>query len=448
MIMLPRITALMLVVVLAGWGCGGSSGDAGSGLPAGFDPVAAIAGPATVPDLDRGRPADLSVLSAEEDRLLAEADARAERLRKRRLVVWLGAPGVAIDVVQVRHGFPIGSAIDFAAVPPADVDWYRDTFARHFNLAVFEGAGRWSTLEPVEGRYDDRGAREIIDWAAPLDIRMKLHELGWGLPVPYSLPQWVLERYPSPTLAEAERGALLDLLKGHITETMGSLGDRIDLWDVTNETLNPLANWLVQRLGRDYVYEVFALAHRLQPTDTLVFNELTAAVIDGARSPSPERIRDRVLELRAGGAPIAAVGLQAHFASWLAQIFPDNMTTGPRLPLDRVVAVLDTVAAAGLPIHITELSVVNPTDAEERAAQLEGVLRLLWGAPGRRADHLLGVLGRPALDESVRGGVVGSGEASVTPRRGGAVAAERPLADTRHGNHGRGRYRRARRLPR
>ena len=182
-------TPVVLATLLALWGCGSSAEDGAASPPAGFEAVDGVAGAAALPTLDRGRPADLRILGDDERQLVAAADARAEQLRKRRLVVWLGAPGVAIEVAQVRHGFPLGSAIDFASVPPGDLDWYQDTFARHFNLAVFEAAGRWATLEPVEGQYDDRRAREILAWAAPRDIRVKLHELGWGVPVPYSLPQ-------------------------------------------------------------------------------------------------------------------------------------------------------------------------------------------------------------------------------------------------------------------
>jgi hypothetical protein len=63
------------------------------------------------PELEMGVAPDLSLLGPEERAVIEEADARAESLRTRPLTL-LAPPGSEVRLELVRHGFPIGVAIE------------------------------------------------------------------------------------------------------------------------------------------------------------------------------------------------------------------------------------------------------------------------------------------------------------------------------------------------
>jgi hypothetical protein len=52
-----------------------------------------------------------------------------------------------------------------------------------------------------------------------------------------------------------------------------------------------------------------------------------------------------------------------------------------RTRIDDYALALDTLAEAGLPIHITETNFIAPDEPEMRAAQAEALMRVWWGHP-------------------------------------------------------------------
>jgi len=52
-----------------------------------------------------------------------------------------------------------------------------------------------------------------------------------------------------------------------------------------------------------------------------------------------------------------------------------------RTRIDDYAVALDTLAEAGLPVHITETNFIAPAEPEARAAQAEALMRLWWGHP-------------------------------------------------------------------
>ena len=101
-----RLRPWLLLAVLAG-ACGGSTENSGG------DPIEVVGKPGEIafPDLEMGAPADLSLLGPEERNLIEEADSRAESLRTRPVRLLL-PPGSEVRLELVRHGFPIGVAIE------------------------------------------------------------------------------------------------------------------------------------------------------------------------------------------------------------------------------------------------------------------------------------------------------------------------------------------------
>ncbi len=345
----------------------------------------ALWGPAELPALLRGRPANLSLLEPGERAVVAAADARAEALRTRTLVLHLPRPGVSVRLVQTRHGFPFGFPIDLRRFgSAADQAFYEGITRDHFDLAVLENTAKWARVEPAADLrvYDDADAD--VAWAESNGFAVKGHTLLWGIVPPFSLsgiPGWLRQRFESFPLTPGQQAALRQEIREHVTDLVARYRGRISIWDVTNETLQPAGLWFVLRLGDEIVEDVFRWAHQADPDATLVFNEWITEVFTGFFNfPTAARVRDRVLELRAKGVPVHALGQQSHFAPVLAFAgFPEDLSRRTRI--DDYAVALDTLAQAGLPVHISETNFIAPEAPEARAAQAEALMRLWWGHP-------------------------------------------------------------------
>lgn len=350
----------------------------------GYAAIAAVAGAATLPERPPGRPADLSLLEPAERDVVAAADARASSLRTRPVRLLLGRPGTAVQVVQIRHGFPFGIPIDLRRFATAEeLDWYERTVVPHAGLAVVENTMKWGTVERTEGARELAAADADVAWAESLGLPVKGHALLWGIVPPFSssgVPPWLLSRYASVPLPPLDAIALRDTVRRHVQDLAGRYRGRLAVWDATNETLQPFGTWFVDRLGPGIVDDVFRWAHEVDPDVGLVFNEWIVEVFTGLPQPTAAQVRDRVLALRAAGVPVHAVGQQAHFVPALAYAgIPSDLSQRTRL--DAYAVALDTLAEAGLPVHVTETNVIAPDAPELRAAQLEGLLRIWWGHP-------------------------------------------------------------------
>ncbi len=350
----------------------------------GYTVARAVPGAATLPDRPRGRAADLSSLEPAEIAAITAADARAATLRSRRVRVAVGTPGAVVRVVQTHHGFQFGFPVDLARFPtPDDRDWYARTMADHFGLVVIENSLKWRALENDEGVRTYARADADVAWAEGLGLPVKGHAAMWGIVPPFSssgVPPWALARWAQPTLSPAEQAALREALRGHVLDVVGRYRGRLSIWDATNETLQPFAQWFIERLGPGVVDDVFRWAHEADPEARLVFNEWIVEVFTGFPEPTAAMVRDRVRALVAAGVPVHAIGQQAHFVPGVAFAgLPADLSQ--RTHIDDYATALDTLAEAGLPLHMTETNFIAPDDPERRAAQAEGILRLWWGHP-------------------------------------------------------------------
>ncbi len=325
--------------------------------------------------LDQGRGADLSLLPAEEQKVVADAMARAEEIRKGRLFLLLDSGGVDVELTQVEHGFRIASAIDLAQIPDEDLGWFTETFEQTFNAAVLANSMKWRPLELTEGERRYERVEETLDFVETIGVPIKAHTLVWGL----SVPNWLRDRYPNTDLDAAEAAELKGLLEAHVRDLASRYDDRIDTWDVVNESTAFVAQWFINRLGREVVAEAFAWARdELGDDDVLLLNEWIGEQLK-LPIPTVDDVAAAVDELRAAGVEPDGLGHQAHFAPALAhqRIFVEDEV---RIPLDQYAETLNELTDIGLPIHVSEFTAIRPTGDEElRAAQTEGLMWIWFG---------------------------------------------------------------------
>jgi endo-1,4-beta-xylanase len=353
----------------------------------GFVATATAPGPGTLLDLPAGRAADLSILlDADELAVVAAADARAATVRTRPLRLWIGRPGATVTLTQTRHGFSFGFPIDFREFrnAPEDLAFYGGIAAGHTNLVVAETSLKWRVVEPSPGDFFFGLADDELAWAQGLGFAVKGHTLLWGNAPPFStgsgIPNWLLAQFPDPSPTDSEREALHALLRRRVEATVARYRGRIDVWDVTNETLNVFTQWFMDRLGPAIVDDLFRWTRALDPGAQLVFNEWITEVFTGLPGANAAAVRDRVRALRAAGVPVDAVGQQAHFVPGVVYA-GGTAELSQRTRIDDYARALDTLAETGLPVHITETNFIAPDEAEARAAQAEALMRLWWGHP-------------------------------------------------------------------
>jgi endo-1,4-beta-xylanase len=249
------------------------------------------------------------------------------------------------------HGLLYGAAVEYAAL--LDDPDLADAVARECALLAPENDAKWERLRPVSPAFDFTRLDGLADFARAHGMAMRGHPLIWHS----QLPRWfdgVVDR----DNAEA-------FLIGHIETVAGRYAGRMHSWDVVNEAVwledgraDGLRHspWLAL-LGPRYLDLAFRTARAADPKARLVYNDFGIEYDDDWCAARRAVILDLLSGLIAGGAPIDAVGLQAHLEGGRAPAF------GPLL------AFIDELFALGLEVMITELDVTDkelPADIGQR----------------------------------------------------------------------------------
>ncbi|MBC9732614.1 endo-1,4-beta-xylanase [Nocardioides marmotae] len=271
----------------------------------------------------------------------------------------------AVVVEQRRHAVALGCT-GFDLVPLAAAEAGLPTAAPGGGADVFGGAGLdgaedlvglwldlfevatlpfyWAGFEPEPGRTDTARLRAAAHWFRDRDVAVKGHPLVWHT----LAPDW-LRGLPDDELEATVRARV----RRETTDLAGLVGT----WDAINEAVimpvfaneeqeNAITR-LCRRLGRvETVRLAFEEARAGDPTATYVLNDFDM-------SPAYDRLVEEVL---AAGVPVDALGLQSH------------MHQG-RWGEERTLEVLDRFARHGLPLHLTETTLLSgdlmPPDVED-----------------------------------------------------------------------------------
>jgi GH35 family endo-1,4-beta-xylanase len=291
----------------------------------------------------------------------AEAARRIDRYRKAELAVRVtdrlgrALSNATVEVTQVRHAYPFGSAVVATRLIDAPVepvsgtraDWladnqrYRAELKRLFNCAVFENDlkwPQWAGERPARNRQEWTLA--AADWLCREGFDVKGHTLVWA--------SW--ERSPGWLRAhESESETLQAAILAHIRDIGSATAGWTRWWDVLNEPMSHRD--LITLLGTARVAEWFKEARRVLPGTRLVLKDFDLIGNGG----SPKRRADIIAlhrELVEHGAPVDVLGLQSHFWS-------DRLT-----PPETMWQIMDELhAATGLPLMVSEFDMNLPNEA-------------------------------------------------------------------------------------
>jgi GH35 family endo-1,4-beta-xylanase len=260
-----------------------------------------------------------------------------------------GAPlaGREVTVEQTRHAFGFGNiGFDFVGYVNGETD--ADP-ASHFGGAKPSSAAQleplwwglynqvtlpfyWRGFEPQEGHPDTERLMATARWFKDRGATIKGHPLVWHT----LAPQWLMDK------SDAEVEATI---RARIRRDADAFAGVIDLWDAINEAVilpvftaeENAVTRLAQSKGQvEMVRMAFEEAHAANPAGRFVLNDFDL-------SADYEDLIARCLD---AGIQIDAIGVQTH------------MHQGYRGD-DAITAILDRFGRFGLPVQMTETTLLS-----------------------------------------------------------------------------------------
>ena len=302
--------------------------------------------------------------------------------------------GVEVTVEQKRHAFAFGNiGFDFIPLANGDPDGVGTDHLAALYMDVFNTATLpfyWGRFEPERGKPDTVRLQNTAHWFRDRGVALKGHPLVWHT----VQPEWLL----GLPLDEVEQ-----LQRERIRRDVGDFAGLIDTWDAINEVvimpvfengdnaITPLA----RRNGRIAMIRLaFEEARAANPHATLLLNDFDL-------SSAYECLIEGVLE---AGVQIDAIGLQTH----MHQGYWGE---------DAMLRMVDRFARYGLPLHLTETSLVSGALMPNEIIDLNDYQVPSWPSTpegeARQADelerHYRSLVGHPAVEAITYWGITDAG---------------------------------------
>jgi endo-1,4-beta-xylanase len=288
---------------------------------------------------------------------------------------------IGFDLIPLANG-------EATTVPPAQSESLAELWLDLFNAATLPFY--WGDFEPVPGRPDTRRLLNAARWFADRGCVVKGHPLAW-------------HTVTAPWLLDLTTEQVLEAQRARIRREVTGFRGLIDTWDVINEVVimpvfdkedNGITR-LCRDLGRiDMVRQVFDEARTASPGATLLLNDFDL-------SSAYECLIEGCLE---AGIRIDALGLQTHMHQgyWGEE---------------RTLETIDRFARYGLPIHLTESTLLSGQLMPPEIEDLNDHVVQHWpSAPegeARQADemvrHYRTLLSHPAVEAVTYWGITDAG---------------------------------------
>lgn len=193
---------------------------------------------------------------------------------------------------------------------------------------------QWLFTEPSQGEFNFTEGDVVTGIAEDNGQILRCHALVWHS----QLAPWVEE---TEWTADELRQIIID----HITEVAGYYKGKCYAWDVVNEALNEDGTYresiFYTTLGEDYIKLAFQVASEIDPDAKLYYNDYNLES-PGPKADGAIRI---VKMLQDEGIKVDGVGMQAH------------LIAGSAPSLDDQIAVMESYAATGVEVALTELDI-------------------------------------------------------------------------------------------
>ena len=228
-------------------------------------------------------------------------------------------------------------------------------FTTYWDQIVPENEGKWGSVEGTQGQYNWTALDNIHSFAKQHNIPFKEHNFVWGS----QQPGWI------GGLSQAnQKAAVEDWIKQFCTRYPDT-----QMIDVLNEPPPHTTPSYLAALGGagasgyDWVITIFKWARQYCPTSILIVNDYN--IIE--QSGDNNNMIKLVTSAMKGGAPIDAIGAQAHgltnASASTTQMYIDKLTS-----------------STGLPVLISEFD-LNIADDTQQKNQMQSLFTMFWNDP-------------------------------------------------------------------
>lgn len=290
------------------------------------------------------------------DSVQAKIDADIERYRmaEGELDLADAKAGSEVRIEQISHDFLFGSNIFLFGHfdTPEKNKRYEDAFGGLFNAATIPFY--WKTLEPEKGKprytadspfeYRRPPTDPVVDFCEAKGLNMNGHAIIYGM-----------RRWGHPAWMPEDRKEMEQLFEAHVRELAGRYRGRIQRWDVVNECIDQANRGI---MPDDYTWKTYAWAMKYFPA-TVQFNTNECDMHWGPTRRYVEIIRDLIDR----GIKVDNAGVQMHIFN--PKETADIANGADILTPAKNYAVLDCLAEAGRPIHISEVTISAPDETEQ-----------------------------------------------------------------------------------
>lgn len=215
----------------------------------------------------------------------------------------------------------------------------RPDFATYWDQITPENEGKWGSVESTRNQMNWAGLDRVYAYAKEKGIPFKQHVMVWGS----QQPSWLAGLPAAQQRAEVEEWIRLFCERYPDTAMIDVVNEPPP--HTTPSYMNALGG--AGASGVDWMVQAFKWTRQYCPRAILILNDYNVIEYGGDNA----RFLDVVAKLQRAGAPLDALGAQAHDAF--------------KLPVATVKGFLDKLAATGLPVYISEYDIDLASDAEQ-----------------------------------------------------------------------------------
>ncbi len=242
----------------------------------------------------------------------------------------------------------------------------RSDFATYWNQFTPENEGKWGSVESTQGSFNWAPLDAEYQYTQSHGILFKQHNFVWGS----QQPSWV---------AGLSSAAATSAVQTWMTN-LCSRYPNVKLIDVVNEppphTMPPYMNLIggAGSSGYDWIVNAFKWARAACPNAILIMNDYNNIEYQDEH----DHFIAIVKAIKAAGAPIDAVGAQAHDAHSLST--------------STVQTLLDSLASeTGLPVYVTEYD-INIADDNQQSQVMQSQFTMFWNDTNVKGITLWGYI--------------------------------------------------------
>jgi endo-1,4-beta-xylanase len=250
-----------------------------------------------------------------------------------------------------KIGLYFGSMADSMAGNGWKTPWVQKVAGSEFNLMEPGNQLKWWMTQPTQGNFDFGPGDALIDYAVAHDMKVRGHNLLWGM----SNPEW-LGNKSAAAYTKFTGQQLEDILVNHIRTVVGHYRNKypgvVRWWDVTNEVMgwnnefnSDGIEWT--KIGTnpdraDYVRVAFRAARKADPDAVLCMNDWGN---EGSLPDRTQNMIETVKAFRAEGVPIDCAGMETHL----------NLESAPSY--EQIAKTMKAYAEFGVQVQVTEFDI-------------------------------------------------------------------------------------------